>query len=180
MGRGHKKAEDSDLVSLYRKLGSVWKVAEATGLCGQTVHERLTAIGEINRMNLFSEKDREYLASNYADFRNSGRLDDLAKRMGRTKHFLCRKARDLGLTDQKAQKPYAEKKGSNPYSKYHARVRSLRGSPHRCEVCGEDSTRKWYDWANLTGRYEDPSDYKRMCRDCHREYDKGKPILPHK
>jgi len=41
-----------------------------------------------------------------------------------------------------------------------------------CEVCGAKDQNRSYDWANLTGKYDDPSDYKRMCRSCHWKYDK--------
>lgn len=58
------------------------------------------------------------------------------------------------------------------YDALHARVNKLRGRPSLCEVCST-TTAKRYDWANLTGHYEDPSDYKRMCRSCHLRYDKA-------
>lgn len=61
--------------------------------------------------------------------------------------------------------------GKAGYAAFHYRLRALRGRPKRCEVCGTSSPAKWYDWANLTGRYDDPSDFKRMCRSCHRTYD---------
>lgn len=174
---GRKKVADGVLVEAYERLGSVWKVAEEVGLCGQTVHGRLGKIGKISPMNVFLDNDKAMLVREYEAYKNRGQLVLLAKKMGRTKQFICRQARELGLTNQKSPRPYAEKEGSNPYAKLHARVRSLRGSPHKCEMCGEDSIKKHYDWANLTGDYENPDDYKRMCRKCHREYDKNRPIL---
>ncbi len=64
-------------------------------------------------------------------------------------------------------------KGENvSYTQHHNRVRQLRGTPQICEVCGSENDPKTiYDWANLTGKYEDPNDYKRMCRSCHSKYD---------
>lgn len=64
------------------------------------------------------------------------------------------------------------KAGSAKYAALHLRVQSLRGKPHKCEVCGTDDTAKRYEWANMTGRYDDPSDYKRMCVSCHHKNDK--------
>lgn len=59
------------------------------------------------------------------------------------------------------------------YTQLHNRVRKLFGTPQRCEVCGsENDPTTVYEWANLTGHYEDPHDYKRMCRSCHWKYDK--------
>ena len=65
-------------------------------------------------------------------------------------------------------------KGSDVgYSALHKRVESQRGCPSICEVCGTlDADR--YEWANLTGDYEDVNDYARMCVICHREYDNNR------
>lgn len=57
------------------------------------------------------------------------------------------------------------------YRALHDRVRRQRGTPSRCEECGTTDQAKRYEWANLTGRYDDPSDYARMCVPCHRSFD---------
>lgn len=57
------------------------------------------------------------------------------------------------------------------YAAFHIRVRKLRGTPKCCEECGLNDPAKRYEWANLTGRYEDPADYRRMCVPCHRRHD---------
>lgn len=57
------------------------------------------------------------------------------------------------------------------YAAFHKRIEALNGKPQKCEVCGTTDTNKSYDWANLTGHYEDPKDYKRMCRSCHWKHD---------
>lgn len=66
------------------------------------------------------------------------------------------------------------------YQTSHARVYSRRGKASRCEMCGTTDPSKNYDWANLTGRYPDPSDYAEMCRSCHRKYDNSrrKEVMP--
>lgn len=174
IGRGHKKVSDQALSEAYERLGSVWLVGEEVGMSGQSVHERLVRVGRVKRMNVFTKPEEMLLRSEYKKYRDNGKLEDFAKKIGRTKQFVCRKAKELGLTDRNAFKPYAEKKFTDPYGKYHARVRSLHGSPRKCEVCGEDNPHKWYDWANLTGNYDDPGDYKRMCRKCHRDYDRAR------
>lgn len=176
VGRGHKKISDEQIKVEYEKHGNIWKVGKTVGLCGQSVHERLVTMGINKGKNVFSTSDREELKKEYFEYRDSGRLDLLAKRLGRTKPFICRKAREMGLTDQ--ARPYYRTPRrkivtqNSEYHKNHRVVRKLRGSPHFCEVCGDHNKRKWYDWANLTGDYEDPRDYKRMCRTCHRDYDK--------
>lgn len=71
-------------------------------------------------------------------------------------------------------------KGSEAtYAALHYRVESKRGKPHFCEACGTmDATR--YEWANLTGRYDDIMDYSRMCVSCHRKYDRKRRIETNK
>lgn len=53
----------------------------------------------------------------------------------------------------------------------HKRLYRRLGQPRKCEQCGTTTARA-YDWANMTGRYDDPSDYKRLCRSCHWRHDK--------
>lgn len=55
---------------------------------------------------------------------------------------------------------------------FHRRLHRRKGLPKHCEECGTSDPRYTYDWANLTGNYKDMDDYKRMCRKCHRQYDK--------
>ena len=63
-------------------------------------------------------------------------------------------------------------KGSHAgYQAFHRRLDATKGKPRYCEVCGTSDHSRTYDWANLTGRYDDPNDYKRMCRSCHWKYD---------
>lgn len=57
------------------------------------------------------------------------------------------------------------------YDAMHKRVAVRRGQPSSCEICGTTDPERVYDWANLTGRFEDPDDYARMCRSCHRLHD---------
>lgn len=63
-------------------------------------------------------------------------------------------------------------KGDNAeYSALHRRLRENKGQPKKCEECGTEDPDKTYDWANISGDYEDPDDYKRLCRSCHWKLD---------
>lgn len=63
-------------------------------------------------------------------------------------------------------------KGDNAgYQAMHLRLYALHGAPSLCSVCKSTDPRRRYDWANLTGNYQDINDYARMCRHCHRRYD---------
>lgn len=61
------------------------------------------------------------------------------------------------------------------YMRAHRAVVKARGAPNQCAHCGETDPEKVYDWANLTGAYDDVNDYERLCRSCHRRYDREHP-----
>ena len=73
--------------------------------------------------------------------------------------------------DQRGPRNHMWKGKEAGYQAFHLRVQSLRGIPQHCEDCGTSEPSRWYDWANLTGQYDDPSDYKRLCRSCHWKMD---------
>lgn len=56
-------------------------------------------------------------------------------------------------------------------SKKHKRLDRRFGKPKKCSVCGAHDDGRTYDWANLTGNYDDMGDFARMCRSCHWKYD---------
>lgn len=100
------KASDYDLVEAYRELRSVAKVGARFGMNGSSAHERLAALGIVDPPNLFTEEEKDRLREEYWIAAETGKLSELALDMGRTKHFLCRQARALGLTDARRKKMY--------------------------------------------------------------------------
>lgn len=61
------------------------------------------------------------------------------------------------------------------YTAAHDRVRRARGTPAVCEDCPKQGgSPRGYHWANLTGRYWDLEDYRRLCAKCHRTFDKSR------
>jgi len=74
-------------------------------------------------------------------------------------------------TDQNGPKNPYWKGDKATYAAFHYRVESERGKPHYCSACGTMDKQR-YEWANLTGKYDDIMDYARMCVPCHRKYDK--------
>jgi Holliday junction resolvase len=103
---GRKRVSDHELIAAYRKTGSVWKAGELVGIGGQSVHERLVKLGAVNRMNYFTDEENDRLRREYQANADAGTLETLAREMGRTKHFICRQARALGLTDKARKRPY--------------------------------------------------------------------------
>lgn len=52
-----------------------------------------------------------------------------------------------------------------------AERRAVRGTPSECEDCGTTEAKR-FEWANLTGNYQDVNDYRRLCTSCHNILDK--------
>lgn len=99
-----QKASNEMLISAYKEHNNIWKVAELYGMCGQSVHERLVKLGvELNNQPLSNEEEL-FIKDNYEDFASRGRLDVLSKQMGRTKNFLCRQAKALGVNTRNNRK----------------------------------------------------------------------------
>ncbi|GAH25125.1 unnamed protein product [marine sediment metagenome] len=105
-GRGHKKASDEEILKAYQETNNIWKAAEKLEMCGQNVWKRLKRLGVEFDQRIFSLKEKDCLQKHYKKYALEGRLDDLAKLMGRTKQFLARQAGKLGLTDQHRVKPW--------------------------------------------------------------------------
>ena len=105
---GRKKVEDDILIKSYERLNNIWLVGEEVGLCGQSVWERLKRLDKItnttrNVKNKF--EDWDILKEKYSDaVKEKDGLKKLALQLGRTKNFLCRKAKELGITDIKRDK----------------------------------------------------------------------------
>jgi hypothetical protein len=53
-------------------------------------------------------------------------------------------------------------------SALHYRVYKARGRADHC-IFGCEHSR--YEWANLTGNYDDVNDFAQMCKQCHQSYD---------
>lgn len=81
------------------------------------------------------------------------------------------KARVAAKREQRGSANASWRGNAACYAAFHKRVEAARGKPKRCEVCGTEENNKHYDWANLTGNYQDVTDYKRMCRSCHWKFD---------
>lgn len=75
--------------------------------------------------------------------------------------------------DQRGDKNHNWKGEDSGYKISHERLRALKGQPKHCEFCGTTDPSLQYDWANMTGQYDDLDDYKRLCRSCHRKFDRS-------
>ena len=81
------------------------------------------------------------------------------------------KARVAAKRDQMGENNHMWKGDDASKYAFHRRLYSRYGKPSECAECGTKDPSRSYDYANLTGRYEDMEDYKPMCRSCHWKYD---------
>lgn len=100
------KYSDAQIIESYNKTGSCYRTGEELGLNHASVHERLVKLGKNKPINVFTPEDTEKLKKEYQKYALLGKLDDLARQLGRTKHFICRQARTLGLTDYNRPRDY--------------------------------------------------------------------------
>lgn len=73
--------------------------------------------------------------------------------------------------DQVGERNHMWRGGEAKYQALHLRVEAARGKPNRCACCDTADPSQRYEWANLSGRYEDINDYARLCVPCHRRVD---------
>jgi hypothetical protein len=135
-GRSRRKVPDDVLAAAYAELKSVWAVARQVGMSGQQVHVRLAALGLTNPVNEFTDAEKARLVSEYNAAADAGKLGELAEAMGRTKAFICRQAKHLGLTDRKRKKAYlkdALSAKAKAWLACHEHPRGMLGKTHTPE-----------------------------------------------
>ena len=61
------------------------------------------------------------------------------------------------------------------YMGKHRRIWKKYGKANKCESFSCDESCKYFEWANVSGKYlEDISDWKMMCCRCHKLFDLGR------
>ena len=106
---------------------------------------------------------------------------EIAEKLGVSQKVIWRHMKNNGIKsriaakrDQRKENNHMWKGDKAGYKAMHLRVESEKGKAetYGCSVCGTTESYKAYDWANLSGQYQDINDYAPMCRSCHRKYDK--------
>ena len=82
--------------------------------------------------------------------------------------YKCRVARKRNQAGEN-NAYWGGKTGEVGYKAYHYRVGKLRGKPSLCAMC---ESRVKCQWANVSGEFENPYDYIRLCTSCHSRFDK--------
>lgn len=105
-------------------------------------------------------------------------VDEVAATMSSTRKIIYRvmtnheiPRRRAVARDQSGSRGPTWKGEQAGYQALHLRVSRARGKPQLCEECGTTDPLKRYEWASLTGKLSDPSDYRRLCKRCHSIFD---------
>ena len=86
------------IIAAYRETGSVWKAAKQLGLSGQTVHERLRALG----YPLAGQQWNDEELAELRDLTAAGvPIGEIAQRLARSYAGVASKANELGLRSQR-------------------------------------------------------------------------------
>jgi 5-methylcytosine-specific restriction endonuclease McrA len=115
-----KKFETEEIVSAYLRTGSVWKAGKLLGMAGQSVHERLRAIGHpLNNRSWEIDEIAELklLSGNMA-------ISEVASRLGRTYAGIACKMSEIGLEGVKKHiaKPKRDANFTKPITKNHIKI----------------------------------------------------------
>lgn len=151
------KATDKQLRDAYTELNSVWAVAKRFGMCGQSVHQRVVKLGINRKVNLFTAFDDEYLKANYVKHANAGTLAALATKMQRTKYYLARQAKRLGLTKRNRKRPYIAIRVGIRSRAWHAandHPRGMLGKRHSETTRDRLSQTSFNRWHNMTAQQQ--------------------------
>lgn len=139
----NKKIKGIDIqliISKYNELGNVWKVGEYFGIAGQTIHAELSKLGIIKKINTFTNDDERILIEQYEHYKKRQELQLLADKLGRTKQFICRKAKELGLTSKKNEYELSEEshrklsESAKKRIKEHGHPKGMKGKHHSEET----------------------------------------------
>lgn len=95
-----RRVDDASMIAAYRDTGSVWLSGELLGISGQSVYKRLKKLGIAKGLHHLSECEKDQIRNLYAEgmVKGDGKLDALAKSIGRTKQFISRFAKSESLT----------------------------------------------------------------------------------
>ncbi len=123
------------------------------------------------------EYDVDLVAKVRALYASGKTQQEIAATVGQTQKVVWGLMRRHGITARVAAKRDQWGEANHQWkgdgaSKYalHRRLYSRFGKPSKCSQCGTTEAER-YDYANLTGHYEDLNDYVPMCRSCHWKYD---------
>lgn len=151
-----QKVSDNQVIEAYEKTKNLYKAAELLGICGSSLHERLVRLKVQMASPKITPAEDKFLVANYESYASQGRLDELAAKMQRQKTSICRRARTLGLTNQKRKKnPAASEDLSKRMIDWHSKnphPKGMLGKIHSPESTAAISTASKQMWDSMTPR----------------------------
>lgn len=143
---------DEVLIKAYNETKNVWTAASIIGMSGQQVHYRLSKLGLINKMNYWTKDDDAFLLENYSYYKENWKLEELAISLNRTKQFICRQAKRLGLTGGVKKVPTEYKENLSRITserlKKEGHPKGMLGKRHTVEFKDKMSIAIMLKWAN--------------------------------
>jgi uncharacterized protein DUF1064 len=171
------------IVDSYRRLKSVWKVAQELGISGQNVHKKLRKFGIIQN-NFFKPEEKKRIQEFYENgfLPGDGKLDEFCRSLSRKKHNICRFAKTLGLTSYKREKSkkYCQELGkrSKKWHKTHEHPRGMLGKTHS-EAHRENRKKAFADWYRNATDQQIGDRVRKSFRTKLKKYGSIAPINPH-
>lgn len=143
---------DEVLIKAYSETQNVWTAARLIGMSGQQVHYRLSKLGLINKMNYWTKDDDAFLLANYLYYKENWKLEELAISLNRTKQFICRQAKRLGLTGGAKKVPTEYKENLSRITserlKKEGHPKGMLGKRHTVEFKDKMSIAIMLKWAD--------------------------------
>ena len=122
-------------------------------------------------------RDKAWLEHKY--FEEKKTMSEIGKEIGVATVTVMRTMDSFGIQRRDPKEKNMKRGPSNgnwkgadaAYSALHKRIYKILGKANHCEECNRNDQGSIYNWANLTGKLDDPKDYASLCRKCHMHFD---------
>lgn len=166
--KAQTRLPDEVLIKAYNETQNVWTAASIIGMSGQQVHYRLSRLGLINKMNYWTKDDDTFLLENYSYYKENWKLEELAISLNRTKQFICRQAKRLGLTNKEKNVPQPFKDNlsikTSKRLKENGHPKGMLGKHHTAEMKSKTSIRFKKLWSDPNSAFNS-EDFKQKQSD---------------
>lgn len=153
---------NQEIIEAYQNTGSVWRAGKLLGLSGQTVHEKLRAIGYAIANREWSDDELQELRS----LANEMTIAQIANRLGRPYNGVAIKISRLGLGERfgNKQKKKIPRTGEYTKSKVQEYVKELKESNQKVTAFSRSKGLAIEPLVNAIQRFE-PEWYEKYCQE---------------